>query len=1269
MKNILFLGIICLLTFFTSNAQVNLAAGLVAQYTFNGNPNDVSGNNHHAVLKNGTRLGADRYGNQGKAYYFDGIDDYISVSDVSGDFSTSQMSIALWFKSDNDELQNLVGKRNFGATPPSGQQFQFFINYPPAPGIGSNIISSLNGCGDITVMSYTNTEENICAERWYFAVITFDGNLHNIYINGVLKKSVPAGFTSMALCKSELRFGNWWQQDLIPFKGYMDDIRWYNRPLNTEEITELYKDKPDSYSASSNFRFDQVLCNPNTYKFNIIESPYNAHVWDFDDGSPTSSQANPQHTFPGVGNYNIRLISGSGDCVDTVEKIVSVNYIGDGVILPRDTTICIGGEVTLRADSSGGYCWGAGISSREIKVKPTSKTTYTVNVIREGPNLIPNGNFSSGNSGYTSDYFYNSPNSGMGQIFIASNPQLWKAGFCNACADHTTGTGNLLMVDAPLTKDSRVWYRIVSVAKNKTYSFSFWIFTNSSGNRPSLAININNQKIGDYSSVAANINKWTRVTFNWNSESYTSAEISIVSTNPSTSAGNDFGLDDISFNLNTVVKDSVVIDVKEKVALDATPDTAICEGSMLQLKVSGTAQVSWSPAANVSNPNITNPFTIPLVNTTFVVSPVDNASCFSNDTVKVTLKKKPTITVSNDSLLCSGKPGSGGIQLSADGGEVYKWFPSTGLSNTNIATPIASPVSTTTYQVSVTSTNGCTDTGDVKVSVLAFVNVKASADAALCIGKSINFSATGASDYSWAPATGLSATNIANPIATPLVSRSYIVSSPSAGACSGKDTVTITMNALPVVGLTPGDTLLCSGSKIQLKATGGIQYAWSPAPALSNHSIANPLAEPAVKTTYAVEVTDVNGCKSTKEITIDVKATAIVKASADAAICIGKAVNLSATGATDYAWSPAAGLTSANIANPIASPTKTTSYIVSSPSAGACSKNDTVVVTMNALPIVNLTPGDTLLCAGSKVQLNASGGAQYAWSPAAGLSGATIANPFAQPTSKTTYAVEVTDLNSCKQSKNVTIDVKNSVVIKASADGSICNGSSTELQASGASDYLWSPSAGLSNPNSASPLAKPSQTTSYIVNSPSAGVCSGKDTVLITVNPLPTITLTPPESLVCDGGLVQFNASGAVEYNWAPSSGLSNTTIPNPQASPKVTTTYTVNGKGANGCIGTASAKIIVGPGGKVFIPNAFTPNGDGLNDCISIKAAIGAESYEFAIFNRWGERVFYSVNPAECWNGVFKGKVQPNGNFAYYLKMKSACGVTNEKGLITLIK
>src|SRR5579885_2166404 len=119
------LVLIVLSVFNVSYSQINLTQGLVAYYPFNGNAKDASGNGHDGILHNGPTLTTDRFGNQQSAYYFDGVDDYISVAD-DGKFSNSQISFVAWILTESNNLQSVVGKRKFedDGTQSGGAQYQ-----------------------------------------------------------------------------------------------------------------------------------------------------------------------------------------------------------------------------------------------------------------------------------------------------------------------------------------------------------------------------------------------------------------------------------------------------------------------------------------------------------------------------------------------------------------------------------------------------------------------------------------------------------------------------------------------------------------------------------------------------------------------------------------------------------------------------------------------------------------------------------------------------------------------------------------------------------------------------------------------------------------------------------------------------------------------------------------------------------------------------------------------------------------------------------------
>ena len=334
---------------------------------------------------------------------------------------------------------------------------------------------------------------------------------------------------------------------------------------------------------------------------------------------------------------------------------------------------------------------------------------------------------------------------------------------------------------------------------------------------------------------------------------------------------------------------------------------------------------------------------------------------------------------------------------------------------------------------------------------LAATAVIASAgpDVSICAGSSIAIGGSPtASDgqapysYSWSPATGLDDATIANPTASPAATTQYIVTVTDANNQTAKDTVVVTINPVPVANagadknIAPGGNVQIGGSPTATSGTAPYSYSWTPGAGLNNDAIANPTASPASTTEYIVVVTDANGCSDSDTVLVTVSAALAASAGPDVSICDGSSTQIGGSPtASDgqapysYSWNPAAGLDNAAIANPTASPSATTQYIVTVTDANSQTDKDTVVVTIYPELMVSAGP-DQSIAGGSSVQIGGSPTASdgqspysYSWSPATGLDNATIANPTATPSATTDYIVTVTDANDCIKMDTVTVEV------------------------------------------------------------------------------------------------------------------------------------------------------------------------------------------------------------------------------------------------------
>ncbi len=573
----------------------------------------------------------------------------------------------------------------------------------------------------------------------------------------------------------------------------------------------------------------------------------------------------------------------------------------------------------------------------------------------------------------------------------------------------------------------------------------------------------------------------------------------------------------------------------------------------------------------MGTPNNGNTTASPAATTTYTVTATDLNGCSATDNINITVNPLPVADAGPDVAICIGLS----TNLLASGGVSYSWSPGAGISATNISNPVANPVVTTTYTVTVTDANGCTDTDDIIVTVNPLPPASAGNDVAICINNLTPLTASGGTAYSWSPALGLSSTTASNPNANPTTTTTYTVTVTDLNTCVNTDAVTVTVNLLPTPNA-GNDQAICIGASANLSANGAFTCSWSPAASLDNPAIATPVATPVATTTYTVTATDANGCVATDDIIVTVNPLPVADAGADVPICIGLNTTLQALGGVSYSWSPAAGLSAVNVDNPTANPVATTLYTVTVTDINGCVDDDDVNVTVNPLPPANAGP-DAAICINDLTTLNAAGGVNYLWSPAAGISNTQVSNPNANPTVTTTYTVMVRDANLCINTDDVIITVNPLPTPNAGVNQAICIGASANLMENSGLSYVWSPAASLNNATISNPVATPLATTTYTVTGTDANGCSAIDDVIVTVNPLPNAD-AGPDAPICIGLSTQIQASGGVNYSWTPATGLSVTNINNPVANPEVNTNYTVTVTDGNGCVKTDDIDIIVNP-------------------------------------------------------------------------------------------
>lgn len=240
----------------------------------------------------------------------------------------------------------------------------------------------------------------------------------------------------------------------------------------------------------------------------------------------------------------------------------------------------------------------------------------------------------------------------------------------------------------------------------------------------------------------------------------------------------------------------------------------------------------------------------------------------------------------------------------------------------------------------------------------------------------------------------------------------------------------------------------------------------------------------------------------------------------------------------------------------------------------------------------------------------------------------------------------------------------------------ICEGDTVRLNPGGIIGYIyeWAPAATLSDSTDASPLAFPTETTDYLVTITNAN-CTYEGMVSVVVFDTASFSVTATPTTIYLGESSQLEAifPGNASVKWTPAGTLSNSNIPNPVASPSSTTTYTAQLGLSGGCAVDRDVTVFVlFPNCEepyVFFPTGFSPNGDGENDELRLESRLVEEVY-WAVYNRWGQKVFETNDPDGAWDGTFKGEPQPAETYGYYLRVRCLGGTLSErKGNVTLLR
>lgn len=737
-------------------------------------------------------------------------------------------------------------------------------------------------------------------------------------------------------------------------------------------------------------------------------------------------------------------------------------------------------------------------------------------------------------------------------------------------------------------------------------------------------------------------------------------------------------VDDADPNCVSTSRVPIEITVNPAPTADPSSNSPLCEGQNLELTattVSG-ASYEWTGPGGYSstdqNPIINNVTSADEGTYTLIVTA--NGCPSAPEDVNVIISEPPTSNPDAVEVeICEGED----IELLGNNvsGGSYDWSGPGGFTSTDQNPTInnATTAESGNYTLEI-SVGSCTSTPEeISITVNPSPTVSASNDGPICVGDNVNFSSSGGNTYSWSGPNSYSNNNQNFTLNNVDLSDEgvYEVLVTDNNNCSNTGQTTLTINEGPDLSLSSED-VSCFGEsdgEASVVATGNnpFTYSWSPG-GQSTDNITN-LPEG----NYSVTVEDNNGCSSSESIQVnepDEIELTFNTVDAECNVENGSAEVIASGGAGGftYSWSPG-GETTNEITDIGAGV-----YEVTVTDGTSCSVTESVSVNSSNAPEITVESITHVSCNGENdgsVEVSVTGGTSpysYQWSPSGGNS------QLEEDLSAGTYEVTVTDDDDCPAVLEVVIEEPDEIQLDGTTSDAFCGNldGSINLEVTGGAEpytYDWvDEDVSGQNPTDLPP-------GEYEVTVIDDNGCISTDIFNVDVTGDIPFNVNPQIVTIENGESTQLeviigNGVTGENYEWSPTDGLSCISCPNPMASPSETTTYTVTVSTDDGCVSSDTILVIVEDAcSDVFIPNIFSPNDDNNNDYLCVEGTCIA-SINLSIYNRWGEKVFETKDPNECWDGTYKGERLNTGVFAYKALITTVDGQELDKsGNLTLVK
>ncbi len=576
----------------------------------------------------------------------------------------------------------------------------------------------------------------------------------------------------------------------------MDNIGCYDTVINPSFVT-VY-DPVASFTATNTHPCLNV---PITFNNTSSGGPFASVVWDFGDGSPTSTATAPVHSYSALGTYNVTLtVTDSHGCTDAITNLSFINVTRPNAAFTMSDSVSVCPPLTVNfTNTSTGastYAWTFGDGGGSSALSPTNmyitSALYTVSLVATNIYGCKDTAIHYVNIfGYAGAFDY-TPLSGCAPLTVHFSATLsnvptitwdFSDGYTSTTAfsdtiSHTYSTPGwyipkLLLSDGTGCQNSSVGIDTIKV----------------DAVIPKFVTNPHPVCIGmPFNFIDSSRTYWAPITaWSWTYDGTGSTIASPTHTinNPGTypvtlTVTNGWGC-------TGTINGEVVIDPPPVVT--ASPDTVVCVTDPATLFGYGALTYTWQPASTIAcsscNPAIATPVDV----TTYTVTGTDKNGCQDTAVVTVGLRTHTIANAWGDTAVCFGVP----VQLYDSGGHKYLWLPGTGLNNNKISNPIATPPYTVIYMAIAQLGSCIPDTNYVTVIIYPLPTVDAGPDQKLLAGSTAQLQATGTDimTYEWSPSETLSCTTCYNPVASMTMMTTYWVDVTSDHGCKAKDSVKI----------------------------------------------------------------------------------------------------------------------------------------------------------------------------------------------------------------------------------------------------------------------------------------------------------------------------------------------------------------------------------------------------------------------------------------------------------------------------------------------